>query len=691
MINEETFAAEIEGAGETTPLDKARAALNGLAAKVADDPKIAFSFEIIEALRYLHEHSKGEYEEHIHTLKGCGVRVRSVEEEVKRTRRQLRAVEAGEDGRKLACDFLPDAPLRDLIIPAGYRLADGITWGPGVWGDEAIAYGHVLLTGRTRDIDSEGVGVRLSWSNSHGGWQHRVVSRGTVADARSLVGLSEYGYPVTSSDAKGQVEFFAQLEHANNGSLPTARTTSHLGWQGKHGSAGILIGREFLTPDGQSQRAELNADSMAWGQGIAFRGHGPGDEQLAEGYYREGTLAAWIEAVAQVQRFPRVLAAIYAAFVPPLLAILDCPNWILDLSSRTSQGKTTTLRAAASVWGCPDERQPAAAIQTWDVTRVFVERASAVLCDLPLILDDTKRAKHPAEIANVLYTVASGRGRGRGTVGGLATVRSWRTVLLSSGEQPITSFTNDGGTRMRVLEVAGTPFGAESVETGKIVNLLNLAVRANFGHAGPEFVRWLLQHRDQWAEWKREFQQRAAGYAESATSEKAGRLATYAAALAQTASLVHSALDLPWVFDDPLRSLWAEISAEADDAVGAKRALRLVSSWAHSNQNRFLGRELDVRQAPSGGWLGRWDRGDEYEWIAIYPNHLRDFLTAQKFDADSILTEWRDSGWLKVKKGEEKKRYTCQIRLGQSSYAAPMVCVLRSALESLDAYESAED
>ena len=106
--------------------------------------------------------------------------------------------------------------------------------------------------------------------------------------------------------------------------------------------------------------------------------------------------AAWkdgLDTIRRIQGFPRVLFLLYSSFVPPLLKILDAPNFIVDLAGRTTTGKTITLRVAASVWGNPDERAGNGLIVSWDNTRVYVERASSVQCDLPIILDDSKRVK----------------------------------------------------------------------------------------------------------------------------------------------------------------------------------------------------------------------------------------------------------------------------------------------------------
>ena len=176
-----------------------------------------------------------------------------------------------------------------------------------------------------------------------------------------------------------------------------------------------------------------------------------------------------MEDVLQVYHLP------YDPDYPHLFTILGCANFIVDWCSPTSTGKTTVLRLGGSCWGIPDERSPSSVLLTWDSTRVFINRASSLLHSLPLILDDTKRCKYPNDISKTLYDVASGRDRGRGSTKGLRRSGSWHTVLLSSGEAPATSFTQDGGTRARVLTLWGPPFGRADDTTVTVVHRLNQA------------------------------------------------------------------------------------------------------------------------------------------------------------------------------------------------------------------------
>ena len=455
------------------------------------------------------------------------------------------------------------------------------------------------------------------------------------------------------------------LEAENHNRLPCQRVSSHLGWQGNNGDGGFLWGRTHLAADDWTQTP------------VSFHGLDTGDEQIADGYRAEGSLDAWLDAIRPLSRYPRVLLALYAAFVPPLLHILGTPNFVVDWANRTSTGKTTALRVAGSVWGNPDERSPESALGTWDGTRVWLERASAVLSGIPLLLDDTKRAKNEKIVADLLYTVAGGRGRGRGNKTSLARTRTWRTVMLSTGETRATSFTQDGGTRMRCLEVSGAPFGKEDDETRQLVDRLNLQILANYGHAGPAFVRRLIKERENWPTLQVRYRAGVEYYA-----PKNGRLAQYMAAIHVAADVVHQLFDLPWCHGEKLAALWIAIAPEAEDAAGEVRAIRDVMSWAHANRDSFYSLTSDhQRYAPSGGWAGRWDQKADWEFVAFYPHLLEERLRDHEYQHEAILTGWKERGWLET--DADRKRSTKRMRVGVER--PHLVVIRRGAIEEADA------
>jgi hypothetical protein len=604
---------------------------------------------------------------------------------------ELPLTEAGQR----AGDMLAECPNPDMVVPAPYKLTPTRTVRIGKDDEGAqveypVAFAPVLITGRMRDAVTRTESLLVAWRRRPQGWQSQVIERGQAMNGRRLAELANYGFPIADDNQKALTGYLWRSEACNEMTLPCAAVSNHLGWQGEEGSKGFLCGRTLIQPDGTIETAtalDLERPDRWSENRIQFHGISEGDEQLVDAFHSRGTWEKWLEALTPIQHCPRVRAVLYASFVPPLLSILNLSNFIVDLSNPTSRGKTTAIRIAASAWGNPDERTPDSLIGKWNASKVYAERAGHVLTGLPLILDDTKEAKNPRDVAEVIYLVASGRGRGRGKPEGLARTVAFRTVLFSTGEQPAVSFTQDGGTRTRTLEIRGMPFGAANLETGAIVAKLNATVIANYGHAGPRFLSWLLQERNRWDEWRDNYRQWVEYYSAQPPSPEAGRLAQYAAGVTVAAQMVHRALpDFPWEYSNPMETLWKELALEAAEAAGEVRALQAVVSWAYSHQTSFAALRLE------GGWItppanvpvsGRWDAAgnERWEFLAVFPPVLDEILRGQRFEPESVIPGWKERGWLLHDEGKPTK----PIKPRDGAKATRMYVFTRAAVEEVDA------
>lgn len=594
--------------------------------------------------------------------------------------------------------ILPDAPGADyLLVPPEYGLAPDllVEWLKSVDVDNdpeqkgrrsrssadpaarpewrVVLHAPVLITRRFTEIDTGNEYLTIAWHRTGSGWNEVTVPRNVIFDARNIVSLAARGLPVASENSKKLVRYLLAFDALNYHRLPTTTLTHRLGY---HRGIGYLLGYECYPRDG-APPYDARRDTAP----LVFHPFDGGDEQIVCGYVSRGTCQGWVQAIAPLARYPIAVLALYTSCVPPLLQILEAPNFIVNFAGRTSIGKTITLRIAASVWGRPDELHPESAISTWDTTRVWVERAGSILHDLPLILDDSKRAKSKDQIADILYLVASGRGRTRGSLQSVQKTSTWHTVLISSGESRITSFSQDGGARARVLEIVGSPFGAENEETGKLVEQINKTIREHFGHAGRVLVRWLMANKDKIPELRREFNRLVEEH--SAGIGPARRYAHAAAAITVAAAVLHAAMadhgcPLPWPTPrDPLASIWPDLIAAAGEAAPEVRALAAVYSWSLAHEAEFLPRGRADRP-PATGWVGRWDTGN-WQYIAFYPTQLDRVLRDLGYHPDEVITGWKSRGWLLT---DDPKRRTHKIRVGTgNNESVRMICLRRTAIE----------
>jgi len=563
--------------------------------------------------------------------------------------------------------------LRDVLgrpdLPAGLRSPPG--WVLGLDGLVAevvnndgevreldVAPRPLVVTARFKDIVDGATSLRIEWPTPTG-WAHRVVPRATAMDSRSLVALAGWDAPVHSDNARHVVRFLAEFETANAAALPEARVSSTMGWQGSRLDT-FLWGRALIRRGSEARTAVVEDLAPTELQaGDVYLLADAGGAELADGFRAEGSWEGWLQAVEAARPYPVAWLALYGALVPPLMPFLPTlPNFIIDYAGETSMGKTTTLRFAASAWGCPDERA-GGVLRTWDSTRVWIERAAGVLGNLPLFLDDTKRARRPEDVGRTLYDIASGAGRGRGSVSGLRDTGRWRTVLLSTGEAPATSFTNDGGTRARTLGLWGSPFGGADERTVAAVQRITAGVLQHHGHLGPRAVRWLVDVPGARGRVRQAYAEAVPRWTAAANGHPvATRAAQYLAALEVAAGVVHEVLGVPEPEGKPLDHAWGATCAAAGDADRASDALREVLSWAGAQQARFWGQPGsagNVDDAPAAGWLGAWTNGDSWTQIAFLPTELRGFLSRQGFDAEAVLNTWNDRSWL-LTEGRHRSR-----------------------------------
>lgn len=581
---------------------------------------------------------------------------------------------AGKENQNLIMvkEIFPEAPVNDkVVIPAGWALTDkGITRTTAS-GDDFSAPVVITECGSESQRGSEF--LTIAWKKNDR-WKTRIVNRKEVADQRTIIASAEFGLPVTSVNSRTLVKYLEDFESANLANLPSVRVSGRMGWQGENGRDGFLWGRNLITADRINFDGEKNGAIPL----IRFRTTEPGEEQLADGFHQMGDYDEWIKAVKTISTHPKAMVAFYAAFLPPMLQVLRTPNHVIDFAGITSCGKSTVLRVIASVWGNPIEGSSNSVLLTWNGTATWRERVPVVCSDLPFILDDTKNVTFPEEVAKTIYSVVQGRGRGRGTIHGLALQGHCNTVLFSSGEQSAIGFTKDGGTRPRVLSFWGSPFGNTDLQAGQLARNLTMALGDHFGHAGPRFIQYLLTHSKKWNIWQNKYKQRVKHYEELAGDNFiAGRMSVHFAAIRFTSRLVHRALSLPWVWTDPIEPVWDDLVSTSGDGDTAARALQGVYNWCVAHKSEFYSDgDYPTDKPPLKGFAGRWDL--IWDWIGIMPQILSQVLSELKFEEDAIIRSWKDRGWLIT---DTDNRNVKKIKILLET--PRLVTIRRSAIEAL--------
>jgi putative DNA primase/helicase len=619
-------------------------------------------------------------------------RKRDAEKSAANGRGGLRSIGPNEAPPLVRLALGDDAPVPgEAIVPAGYQLTrNGISI-DGPDGIATVAARPIVISGALVDQTSGMERLVLSWWDGLR-WRKRVVDRVVAMNRTKITQEANFGLKFNSENAGANVRYLSAFEDANDLVTPRLTTTSHLGWQEcpDESESTFLCGTTVLRPGGRGEASATATNILApetWHpDALVFHAKSDGDTQIASAFSPVGSYEAWRDVITPLASYPVPLFALYASLAAPVLALTGAAPFLVDICGQTSQGKTTTLQAAASPWGNPDPTAASTLIGSWNNTGNYVGQVAQMLNGLPILLDDTSQGK-PREIPQLIYLLANGRGRGRmKREGGTQEVGSWETITLSTGETPLVSYSQDGGTRGRVLTLWGSPFGTGA--DGKVVAQLKADLKTTYGHAGPRFVQYLLDHHEDWAHWRQAYRDAVAEYiTNNDGSPVANRLAEHAAVIRLTAVLAHEIDLLPWDYTDPVEPLWPMLMQGASDADRATEALRLIHSWAVGHRTSFDGqfrKDRDGTDIVPLSVYGAW----KDTCIAFSQGPIKDVLTEAGFPVDGILRTWGDRGWLELGKDKSGSTLTKAARVQGTvtrCFVVPMEAF--AAVEATDSTE----
>ncbi|WP_421225127.1 DUF927 domain-containing protein [Aeromonas enteropelogenes] len=277
----------------------------------------------------------------------------------------------------------------------------------------------IWVLAETSDEQGRGCGRLLEWLDSIGR------SRQWAMPVRSLVPRN--GDEVFAALLDAGLPFI-ELEHKRklNAYLmrckPERRITcvERTGWHG----------RAYVLPQGS-----IGPDA----DGVILQTTGCAASDFTE----RGTLAEWQQGVAALAvGNSRLCFALSLAFAAPLLTLVGMEGGGFHLKGESTDGKTTIMKAAASVYGNPDRYS-----QTWRATGNAIEGIASRRNDALLCLDELGELDGK-EAGQVAYMLANGQGKGRSKQDGeLRERKAWRLLFLSTGELSLEDHAASAGQR----------------------------------------------------------------------------------------------------------------------------------------------------------------------------------------------------------------------------------------------------
>lgn len=542
------------------------------------------------------------------------------------------APESTQDAEKRAAFSYTDAfglP-GDTKTPAGYRVDHSGVWLQRLVGkDEAwvrFAFTPLVVSATFEDPEGDQY-VELSWIDRSLRIPRiisRIVSREAAKRGRKLIEmLGAAGLPVVEGDARVVERWLAEFEATNREQVPSEKLARWLGWQ-DDGS--------FVSSPEDGTKLDVVYEEQ----------RGP-----AKAHRRKGTAAGWRETVAQLADYPVPRVVIAASLAAPLLHPLGLNSFTLDVSSRSTKGKTTALQCGLSVWADPSEH--ASAMSNWRTTLYAIEKRLNLVRGMVTVFDETMAVADESLIDEVLYQLPMNHGKAR-SGGAFGNMLPWETILLSSGERPALSFTTSQGAAARILGTTIAPFGDNG---GRIAAATREGVLANHGHAGPQFVEYVIAGLAK-PNGRETLQARHKALTEEfrGASDMTSRRAPMVAALVLAETLAHSAGVLPY---EPMQiKQWQGLfTAHNPTDNRPEMALDVLREYiaGHSWELWSAARSPDEKP-PYQGWLGVLTHGDGTTKVALLPERVRKILADAGYSLDAVVASWVDAGYLEVLKSQ---------------------------------------
>lgn len=494
----------------------------------------------------------------------------------------------------------------DMIIPKHWEIRSGNT----LWYIQEkknrrgeieiipifISRNTPFVTKRFDNVENGNIFYEVEWKDDDKKTTtSNVVTGSTIAQKKDLLELSNKGLAVNDNNARDLISFMSSLILYND--IERHFAVERLGnIQGKIIHPLIDTNVQIITLD-------------------------QGEKQLKNAFKINGTAESWKnEVFSRIKDFPKAVFFVLSSFASVCIKDLNVNPFIVDLSGTTSQGKTTLLKACASVWGTND------LISEWHATIVSIERKSAFLNSFPVLIDDTRKAEEKV-LSNVVYNHSGGRSKGRGSVKGTQKEFTWSNILLSTGEASLNEYIKTkGGAAARIIPLVDEPIKKDYDN----VIALHESMRENYGVIGMEFLKLWEEHK---SEWIPQFNETRRFYAKkSIGNEVLTRISEYYAAVVFVGRFLNCYLkfdvNLPM-----LESLFEDIAKENKDVDKPMMFLENILSDLDRDREHILNNYL-----PRGEIKAIYTKtGDLY----LMPAYVNEFLDVE---AKQTRKEWMKRG-----------------------------------------------
>ena len=268
------------------------------------------------------------------------------------------------------------------------------------------------LVAHTRTVEGDDWGIWIKFNDADGTPHDLVVPRKLLTQGRRVEELLQasglHVYVLSGNSGKCALAEF--LNAVPMDALPRAVSVTRGGFVSDAFDCFVFGDNQVLSLPGAEPVTPTSADCAA---------------VLTE----KGTLEEWQSNVATpALHSKRLMFGLSVALAAPLLQILGLPCVTFHLNGTSGDGKSSILKAAASVYG--DEER----VTSWDKTQNGFEAVAARHTNQPLIVDEIGQGSVSA-LDQVAYKLNNGIGKDRMNRNtALRKAPRWSLIVLSAGE-----------------------------------------------------------------------------------------------------------------------------------------------------------------------------------------------------------------------------------------------------------------
>nr|WP_172960882.1 DUF927 domain-containing protein [Phytobacter sp. SCO41] len=312
-------------------------------------------------------------------------------------------------------------------LPEGFRLTKEYLWYDKLVnksdGDTEIRNikicSPIRVTAITSDADGSNYGRLLEWDDTNGNSRKWAMPMemlgGSGEELRRVLLVNGLSYINVNGAARAHLMEYISLCKPENKVTCVNKT----GWHG-----GVYVLQDEVI--GRDARSVILQTSSV--QGRDFRVNGTSDDWRQHiGRYCVGNA--------------RLAFSVSLSFAAPLLQLVGMGGGGYHLKGESTDGKTTTMKVAASVCGGTDFWH------TWRATGNALEGTASRRNDATLMLDEIREVDG-REAGNIAYMLANGQGKARArTDGSVRETNRWNLLFLSTGELSLVEHAASAGER----------------------------------------------------------------------------------------------------------------------------------------------------------------------------------------------------------------------------------------------------